>query len=196
MAKDTFFHKGRLYKLTSDLKYMGITLEAMMGHGWTPALMVEVGHAVPVNDCPPVTGTPDERIREAWGVDHASKKTPEPGKTYSVRVPLNLYDAMFDGGNVSNTTRTLIDQLRQRDTKGREKYGTSLDRKDLSLVDWLQHQTEELLDGAGYAQAAKREAERLLRIEAAARHVDNYLKGTFPIGPPECVKELRTLLDQ
>lgn len=116
-------------------------------------------------------GTPDERIREAWGYNR-TKKTPDPGNTYSVRVPLNLYDAVFSSPQpISNTTFILMDQLRQRDAKGREKYGTTLDRKDLSLVDWLQHQTEELLDGAGYAQAAKREAERLLRIEKAARLV-------------------------
>jgi len=182
MAKDTFFHKGRLYKLTSDLKYMGITLEAMMGYGWTPTLMVEVGHAVPVNDCPHVHafsrklnfgGTPDQRIREAWGVDYSEEPAlnRESAKGNSGGYSYSIAPFVIPAVLTSNTTRTLIDQLRQRDTKGREKYGTSLDRKDLSLVDWLQHQTEELLDGAGYAQAAKREAERLLRIEKAARLV-------------------------
>lgn len=46
--------------------------------------------------------------------------------------------------------------LIERDRAGREKYGTSLDRTDLSHGDWLQHLCEELLDGAGYALAAKR----------------------------------------
>ena len=57
---------------------------------------------------------------------------------------------------VSAVTASLIDQLTSRDRVGRAKYGTSLDRGDLSLEEWLQHMTEELLDGAGYAQAAKR----------------------------------------
>ena len=78
---------------------------------------------------------------------------------------------------VSDTTFYLMGLLQQRDAKGREKYGTTLDRKDLSLTEWLQHQTEELLDGAGYAQAAKREAERLLRIETAARNATVLLQG-------------------
>lgn len=57
---------------------------------------------------------------------------------------------------VSATTTALIDLLRQRDAAGLKKYGTTLDRTDLSLADWLQHMTEELLDGAGYALAALR----------------------------------------
>lgn len=57
---------------------------------------------------------------------------------------------------VSATTTALIDMLRQRDAAGLKKYGTTLDRTDLSLADWLQHQVEEQLDAAGYALAALR----------------------------------------
>lgn len=71
----------------------------------------------------------------------------------------------------SNITRQLVEQVVSRDAAGRAKYGTTLDRTDLSLVDWLQHQAEELMDGAGYALAAKREAERLRAVERAARAV-------------------------
>lgn len=57
---------------------------------------------------------------------------------------------------VSATTQRLIDLLIERDQAGLAKYGTTLDRTDLSHTDWLQHKTEELLDAAGYAQAAIR----------------------------------------
>ena len=81
---------------------------------------------------------------------------------------LNEYKFVEDNiGSVSDVTRTLICQLIERDTHGRMKYGTTLDRTDLTLTDWLQHQSEELMDGAGYALAAKREAEKLLRTRAA-----------------------------
>ena len=56
------------------------------------------------------------------------------------------------GGEVSEVTRLLV----ERDAAGRKKYGTTLDRTDLSHADWLQHMAEELLDAAGYALAAKR----------------------------------------
>lgn len=57
---------------------------------------------------------------------------------------------------VSNITAELIDMLRQRDAKGRAKYGATLDRADLTLSDWLLHMAEEMLDGAGYALAGIR----------------------------------------
>lgn len=68
----------------------------------------------------------------------------------------------------SDTTALLMVLLGQRDAKGLASYGKTLDRTDLTATDWLQHMTEELLDGAGYAQAAKREIEKLLAIKAAA----------------------------
>lgn len=80
----------------------------------------------------------------------------------------------------SDTSRILIELLARRDAHGRAKYGTSLDRTDLSLVDWLQHQTEELLDGAGYAQAAKREAEKLLALEEPLRKLIGHLQENPP----------------
>ncbi len=56
----------------------------------------------------------------------------------------------------STTTQLLIDMLTQRDALGLAKYGTTLDRTDLTPDQWLQHLTEELLDAAGYAQAMLR----------------------------------------
>ena len=56
----------------------------------------------------------------------------------------------------SDVTKALIRELINRDEHGRKKYGVNLDRDDLSLEQWLQHQKEELLDGAGYAEAALR----------------------------------------
>lgn len=67
---------------------------------------------------------------------------------------------------VSEVTRQLI----ERDRRGRTKYGTSLDRTDLSISEWLQHMAEELLDGAGYALAAKRAVEQpWVVVDEAAR---------------------------
>lgn len=57
----------------------------------------------------------------------------------------------------SATTSELIRLLTERDAKGRAKYGTTLDRTDLTHAEWLQHMAEELLDAAGYALAARRE---------------------------------------
>lgn len=57
---------------------------------------------------------------------------------------------------ISATTQLLIDQLIRRDQLGQAKYGTTLDRTDLTHEQWLQHMLEECLDAAGYAAAAIR----------------------------------------
>jgi len=44
--------------------------------------------------------------------------------------------------------------LHQRSQRGITKYGTTLDREDLSLKDWLQHAYEETLDKALYLKKA------------------------------------------
>jgi hypothetical protein len=59
---------------------------------------------------------------------------------------------VYAGADISEVTRQLI----ERDIHGRKKYGVSLDRADFNVEDWLQHMAEELMDGAGYALAAKR----------------------------------------
>jgi hypothetical protein len=47
---------------------------------------------------------------------------------------------------------SIIDKFVERATIGREKYGTDLDRSDLSLEDWLEHSIQEKLDDIIYMQ--------------------------------------------
>ena len=46
----------------------------------------------------------------------------------------------------------LISEFQSREQRGLRKYGTSMDRTDLSFDEWLQHFKEELLDGLVYLQ--------------------------------------------
>ena len=50
--------------------------------------------------------------------------------------------------------------LLRRSELGIAKYGVTLDRKDLSLRDWLQHAYEETLDQANYLKRAIIEIEQ------------------------------------
>lgn len=43
-------------------------------------------------------------------------------------------------------------KLYQRSQAGITKYGTTMERIDLSRLDWLRHAQEELLDGAVYLE--------------------------------------------
>jgi len=89
----------------------------------------------------------------AEGLDYFERAGDEGDRKYVAAIREHLA-ALRQSGEVSEVTRQLI----ERDQRGRAKYGTSLDRADLSLPDWLQHMAEELLDAAGYALAAKRDA--------------------------------------
>lgn len=83
----------------------------------------------------------------------------DPGE--AIDVLRERYESQAKG--VSEVTQQLI----ERDQSGRAKYGTTLDRRDLSPADWLQHMAEELMDAAGYALAAKREMQAQGGGEAA-----------------------------
>lgn len=44
----------------------------------------------------------------------------------------------------------LISEFTNREQRGFLKYGTTMDRQDLSLEEWMQHFKEELMDGLLY----------------------------------------------
>lgn len=72
-------------------------------------------------------------------------------------VPLQEPRAMpSNGSSRMKITESLVEQIRERAALGIRKYGVSLDRSDLSVMDWLQHLQEEMLDGAGYIETLKR----------------------------------------
>lgn len=63
---------------------------------------------------------------------------------------------------LSKNTLALIEQLKDRDALGMRKYGVSLDRTDMTPLQWLQHLQEEMLDGAAYIEGLKQQFASLL----------------------------------
>jgi len=49
----------------------------------------------------------------------------------------------------------VVEAILKRAEIGERKYGTTMERGDLNLVDWLQHLQEELLDAAVYVEKLK-----------------------------------------
>ena len=47
---------------------------------------------------------------------------------------------------MSKILYTIIDDLLAREDKGIKEYGTTMDRTDLTEIEWLQHAYEEALD--------------------------------------------------
>tara|TARA_B100000902_G_C26597066_1_gene568631 strand:- start:132 stop:386 length:255 start_codon:yes stop_codon:yes gene_type:complete len=58
-----------------------------------------------------------------------------------------------------NITKSIVKDLVDSDKKGVEEYGTTVDREDYSLKEWLQHAYEETLDTAKYLAAAIKKLE-------------------------------------
>jgi hypothetical protein len=50
---------------------------------------------------------------------------------------------------------TIVDKFVTRAKFGKNKYGTDLDRTDLSVVDWINHAQDELHDGILYLEKLK-----------------------------------------
>jgi hypothetical protein len=58
---------------------------------------------------------------------------------------------------MSETYTNVLIKFQERETKGLLKYGTTMDRTDLNLQQWLTHLQEELMDATVYIEAALRE---------------------------------------
>ena len=57
-------------------------------------------------------------------------------------------------------TEAVVAQLRTRAEKGKEKYGTTMERDDLTLMQWLQNLQEELMDAVVYVEKLKGEIDK------------------------------------
>ena len=55
--------------------------------------------------------------------------------------------------NVENVCKA----LKEREQRGMLKYGVNTERDDLSVLEWLQHLQEELMDGCVYIEKLKGE---------------------------------------
>ena len=74
------------------------------------------------------------------------------GTHNQVPVPLSQ-ESQLTKDSVVNS---IISQFAERSRVGLEKYGTTLDRTDLSLLDWVQHAQEEMMDGILYLEKIKK----------------------------------------
>lgn len=68
-----------------------------------------------------------------------------------------LYTASPSPATDSATLTALFDLFRQREQLGLAKYGTTVDRTDLTPAQWRQHHREELMDALLYSLAEERE---------------------------------------
>ena len=53
--------------------------------------------------------------------------------------------------------QSVVSSFLERSRLGQMKYGTNLDRTDLTTMQWIQHAQEELMDGILYLEKLKKE---------------------------------------
>lgn len=58
---------------------------------------------------------------------------------------------------MDSIVKKVINAFKKRSERGLEKYGTTLDRNDLTHLEWLQHLQEELMDATLYIEKLKDE---------------------------------------
>lgn len=59
--------------------------------------------------------------------------------------------------NAVECEEAVIQKIRARRDAGRRKYGTSMERTDLTKLDWMRHAQEEAMDFAIYLERLIRE---------------------------------------
>lgn len=58
--------------------------------------------------------------------------------------------------NYMTVEEAIQQQGQKRYEHGKEKYGVTLDREDLTPIEWLQHFKEEMMDGIRYCEKIQR----------------------------------------
>lgn len=84
---------------------------------------------------------------------------------------------------MSSVIDKICKDLQDREATGINKYGTDLDRQDLSQADWKQHLYEELLDAACYLQK--------LNTDSIEARLDNvHQDAAYKFGKPAVARKL------
>lgn len=63
----------------------------------------------------------------------------------------------IDMSHLDSVVTSIIHKFTERAKFGKTKYGTDLDRTDLSTVQWIEHAQDELMDGILYLEKLKQQ---------------------------------------
>ncbi len=80
-----------------------------------------------------------------------------PSQETPISVQNNLVESLLiSKENTDSVVFSIISQFKSRADFGKKKYGTTLDRDDLSRTEWIQHAQEELMDAILYLEKLKK----------------------------------------
>jgi len=69
----------------------------------------------------------------------------------------DISDKNFDITKLDSVVQSVLHKFTDRAMFGKKKYGTDLDRTDLSTMQWIEHAQEELMDGILYLEKLKKQ---------------------------------------
>jgi hypothetical protein len=70
---------------------------------------------------------------------------------------MNDWERYFKFKNTDTIVESVLSAFRERSERGIDKYGVTLNREDLSTLEWLKHLQEELMDATLYIERLKQE---------------------------------------
>jgi hypothetical protein len=79
---------------------------------------------------------------------------------------------------MTNLLKQLISEYESREQRGFEKYGTTMDRTDLSLSEWVQHALEESMDLSLYLFKIKQLLDDTQRFSDYQKTNSRFSEGT------------------
>jgi hypothetical protein len=68
--------------------------------------------------------------------------------------------------NCDSVVKSVISKFISRSEIGRKKYGTDLDRKDLTVLQWIEHAQEEHMDAILYLEKLKTELSTSFQVSS------------------------------
>jgi hypothetical protein len=82
---------------------------------------------------------------------HTNSLCPSPENSSTLRFD----EKMKSDHSLDSVVQSVINSFIERSKVGIKKYGTNLDRTDLSFLDWVQHAQEEHMDAILYLEKMK-----------------------------------------
>jgi len=70
----------------------------------------------------------------------------------------------MDYTNCDSCVKSVVEKFIVRSEMGKKKYGTDLDRDDLSVLDWIHHAQEEHMDAILYLEKLKQEISKKTKL--------------------------------
>lgn len=102
--------------------------------------------------------TDDDFFDHFVDVKKEQKKTLKRLKKYNKD---SIWNITVNGHEIvtpkDSIVESVIERFRDRSEVGIKKYNTTLDRNDLSALEWLQHLQEEIMDACLYIEKLKKE---------------------------------------